>query len=118
MKTILLLIINIIIFVLESTCMFILMLWFGDLPKVSIYHYSKEYYRGTTKSVFKDRYAQSKYDKVLDKNTVRNIVSKVLNESIHNPEFVPILDKKRNIIGQQSFESYILDLLKKELDKN
>lgn len=117
MKTILQFLSNIYLFISYTIYNFFFMiLWYGKLPKVSVYHQSKLSYEN--KNIFENEYIQSDYVK---SNKTKAIgADEFVSFLFENDKFsnnlldvnIPIFDGKE-IVGNMSTGSLIFEILEK-----
>lgn len=114
MKNIIQLFLNILLLLHYSMTTFILMLWYGKLPKVSPYHMwdTKGFKSFTIKDIFNDENVQGKY--YYPKEIEKKIFIKKLNELYDKKgvgkylkQDVPILDDDGEQYGTQTLYSFI-----------
>lgn len=121
MKNILQYIANIMIFISISIVSFLQMLWYGKLPKVSIYHNSEDCrFEGFRKSNFEDK--DTMFNKIRVDEVPINIKEHIIKDFMtdvtvcgHCPELTDktfrIKDSKGHIIGSASFMAKMDDLI-------
>ena len=113
MKQILQFITNILLYLFFSYYNFILLLWYGKLPKVSIYHDLKGWY--SLHEFFNDELAQSrKFPSPMSKSDKQKIIQELLenpNYRKHLLETVPIKNELGEDIGTQSLYTLLSDSL-------
>lgn len=124
MKKILLLIFNLLTFISLSLFDLLFILWYGKLPKVSIYHRYIKYTYGVGE-VFNNENAQVKNVSDVPKHIKDNIVQCYINELYSSNKFIanissidiPIFDGK-DIMGSESVITLLMETKEKYLDKN
>lgn len=121
MKNILQYIANIMIFISVSIVSFFQMLWYGKLPKVSIYHNSEDCrFEGLLKSNFEDK--DTMFKKIRADEVPTNIKEYILRDFMHDvidygycPELTDktfkIKDSKGRIMGYASFMATMDNLI-------
>lgn len=112
MKQILQIILNFIIFIWYSLAMFILMIWYGKLPKISPYHYTNGCY--DIKETFNDPLIQGNayHPESLENKIFRKKIYQLIEEDSEIREYlrmdVPIYDNHKKI-GTQTLINLIID---------
>ncbi len=114
MKNIFQLFINIMLFISSSMINFFGMIWFGKLPKVSIYHQQNFEALFKTKEIYEDELIQSTYG--VKGETCKRIINDFIRELNNDPEFknniykidVPIFNGSK-IIGTKTLMQVIYD---------
>lgn len=105
MKNLFLLFFNLFLWVTETFISFFLILWYGKLPKVSIYHLHKQSY--SLKDVYNNKDIQSIKNPILNERMVIDLLHEVVRDCNELPDEIPIKDKKGKIIGSTSLYGYL-----------
>ena len=107
MKNFLKLILNIIIFIFESLMMFFEVLWYGKLPKVSVYHRFKHSSLFERSEVYNNVNSQVFSEKCVPTHIKQRIIEKYITDLYNNQDFqtnirnisIPLFDGKE-VVGE------------------
>ena len=119
MKNALQLLWNIIIYIVHTIVLFFGVLWFGKLPKVSMWHItvmddSNDF---KFKEIFNDKYIQSEHYPVISEKQFVDILYKASRSIPELLKNVPLKDANGKEFGQETLYSKLRGMIRWELNK-
>ena len=108
MKKILQLLLNLFLFCTTSYLDILLVIWYGKLPKMSVYH-RIQYFYDVERSFQDEAYQSERYVKSHLENFFNSLKDNPDLNKLHLETNLPIYDECHNIIGEQTLFSVMND---------